>query len=71
MAYSIIKNGSSYNHGVSHREYQIDSLATDSIEDIQVELATLPECAPGSTANNSTLDVICVKKNDGSWAVIK
>jgi hypothetical protein len=69
MAYSIIKNGSNYNHGVSHREYQIDSLATDSIEDIQVELATLPECAPGSTAINASLDLICVKGNDGEWVI--
>jgi hypothetical protein len=71
MAYSTIKNGNDYNHGILHREYLIDSLATDSDADIQEELATLPECAPGSTANNATLDLICVKKSDGSWAIIK
>lgn len=70
MAYMTIKNGNNYNSSQYH-EYQIESLATASDADIQEELATLPECVAGSLAVNASLDLICVKKNDGSWQIIK
>lgn len=70
MAFTTIKNGNNYN-STQHHEYQIDSLATASNTDIQTELATLPECIAGSIATNASLDLICVKKNDGSWQIIK
>lgn len=66
-----VKVGNSYNHGSAHMEFLINSLATDADSTIQAELATLPACAPGSTANNATLDVICIKGNDGNWKVLK
>ena len=67
----IQKNGDSYNHGGAHKEFLIDSLASDDEVDIRAELANLSACAPGSMAYNATLDLICVKKNDGTWAIIR
>ena len=67
----IQKNGDSYNHGGAHKEFLIDSLASDDEVDIQAELATLPSCAPGSMAYNATLDLICIKGNDGTWVINK
>lgn len=67
----IQKNGDSYNHGGAHKEFLIDSLASADEADILAELANLHTCAPGSMAINATLDLICVKKNNGTWAIIR
>lgn len=71
MTFTMIKNGSNFNHGNGHKEFQIDSLSSDLNSTIQAELATLPDCAPGSTAINAALDLFCVKKNDGTWQINK
>lgn len=67
----IQKNGDSYNHGGAHKEFLINSLASDTDVDIQAELADLPDCTPGSMAYNATLDLICIKGNDGTWVINK
>ena len=65
----IQKNGDSYNHGDAHKEFLIDALTSANEADILAELANLPSCAPGSMAINASLDLICVKGNDGEWVI--
>ena len=70
MGYVEIERGRGLNNADRYARFQIDSNATDDDVDILAELATLPDCGPGSVAINAKFDLMCVKKNDGtSWEI--
>jgi hypothetical protein len=67
-------NGSNYDKGTLSMKFQLDSLSTDTDATIQAELAADPECvkcAPGSTAITDDLEVLCRKRNNGTWRIIR
>ena len=70
MGYVIIEQANALNNPDRYMRFQIESNASDDDTTIQTELATLPDCGPGSVAINAKFDLMCVKKNNGtSWEI--
>lgn len=61
MSYTIIQSGNRLEANLSKKVFQIDA---------EADLASLPECAPGTIAYTNDMSKIWNKSNDGSWARI-
>ena len=72
---TTIEVGNNKNAGTSFKKIQLDSTSANTDNEIQAELATYESnygiVASGSIALTDDLEVLCKKRNNGQWRIIR